>query len=479
MSFSDYKPSSYILWGIFTCYAILVLAGAFHHEPWADEAQAWLLVRDNSLAGILRILPTEGHPPLWYLLIFPIVKSGLPYESLKWFTAAIAIAAVYVFMFCSKIHVFIKLLLPFSYMLIFEYAVFGRSYCLVAFFLAVIVALYPQRFERPWLYALVVVGLFNTHILIFSFCFGLAMLFFIDAMQYKKLNGNIFAAIIATFIGGLYLLPYLMQDEMSGHFGKSITDHTKNIEVAITGAILIEGNKALAISLLLVLSLLLAQRPKAMLLGICGIAGVLYILGYKYNGTSRHFVMLFAILLGSYGIAGHYKEDKMNLRGIKQNLTEWGYLVLCVVIIMQAPVTIERYTLDKNYLYSDAKNMAAYIKSKFKKDDIIVAWPATSCLSILPYLPERKLFYAECQRFGTYFIYDTCFRSDRWMNPVDYGVKVAHETFPGQLDKLVFLFDYPVMPQSEKYLDLVYKTPEEVLRWDEAFYIYKFKRGVK
>jgi hypothetical protein len=472
--------TNWLLWLAFAVYIITIILGVTNHESWADEAQSWLIVRDNSLGEIFRILPSEGHPPLWYLILFPLAKSGAPYESIKWLTAFIAIAAIYILLFRTRLHLFVKLLIPFSYMFLVEYALFGRSYSLIAFFIAAIISLYPMRFEKPWLYALAVIGLFNTHILIFSFCAGLAGLYLLDGVQYKKLKGNVLGAFVAMSIGGAYLLPYLMQDKMTDHFGRFMTDHAAKIAGAITGGMVVEGNTPFSIVLFVIAVLLLIQRPKALLLAICGAGGVLYILGYRYGGTTRHFVMIFAILLGSYGIAEAYKEEGATfLKNIKQNLTEWGTYVLSIIIVCQLPVTFEKYTLDKEYLYSNSKNTAAFIKKNFKDDNIIVAWQATSCLSLLPYLPERKFYYAECQRFGTHYIYDSCFRSEEWMKPVDYGVKVAHEQFPDKVDKLVFLFNYPILPQSQKYLDLVYKTPEEILRWDETFYIYKFKAGVK
>ena len=44
-----------------------VLVSCFH-EPWFDEAQAWLIARSASLYEILFEIPHyEGHPQMWHL----------------------------------------------------------------------------------------------------------------------------------------------------------------------------------------------------------------------------------------------------------------------------------------------------------------------------------------------------------------------------------------------------------------------------
>ncbi len=43
-------------------YAVFVASAIAHHEPWADEAQAWQLARNVSLHGLLATyLHYEGH----------------------------------------------------------------------------------------------------------------------------------------------------------------------------------------------------------------------------------------------------------------------------------------------------------------------------------------------------------------------------------------------------------------------------------
>jgi hypothetical protein len=65
------------------------------------------------------------------------------------------------------------------------------------------------------------------------------------------------------------------------------------------------------------------------------------------------------------------------------------------------------------------------------------------------------------------------------MYAVDYAVKVAHDHYSGRLNNILFLFNYPVQERTLKFLDLKYQTSETPLLWEESFYVYKFKEGVK
>lgn len=461
---------------VFVFYAALVLLGTFHHESWADEAQAWLLVRDNSFLQLLKILPSEGHPPLWYLLILPFVKSGVPYESVKFLSAVISIAATGILLFRTNLHIIIKVLLPFSYYFIYGYAVFARSYCLILFFTAVIIWLYPLRFKKPLLYALCIIGLFNTHVLAFSFCFGLTLLFLADAIQQKLADKQIILCTIAMLAGGLYLLPYLGTHEMVSFFGTETANHYQRLLAAIDSA-LFPGHPLISLIIFSVLVFTMVQKPKAFILLLTGIAGILYILAFRYTGNEKHAGVLLLVFLCVCCIAEVYNTGPVFP---KLNLGKYNFIVLAIVLALQIPKGYSHYIADIHKPYSSSGAAAAYIKKHSLYDNIIVAYWAGSASALLPYMPGNIKFYnAECERYGTYQVYDSCYMKGIWRYPVDYAVKVAYNKFGDSLNKVVLLLHEPVMPQAEKYVDLIYTNPEPAIIWQENFYIYKFKSHVK
>ncbi|MCA9781739.1 MAG: hypothetical protein KC800_33705, partial [Candidatus Eremiobacteraeota bacterium] len=45
------------------------------HDMWFDELQAWGLVcTSRSPMELIGMIEPEGHPPLWYLLLYPLTR---------------------------------------------------------------------------------------------------------------------------------------------------------------------------------------------------------------------------------------------------------------------------------------------------------------------------------------------------------------------------------------------------------------------
>lgn len=130
-------------------YLLLVVFAVRSHEPWADEAQSWLLARDASLKHLWgSLLHYEGTPGLWQTLIHGLIRLGLPYSAYNFVPAMLSLAAVYLLLRYAPLPLFVRLALPFTYFLCYQYAVIARSYALIAPLLFAIAALYPQARER-------------------------------------------------------------------------------------------------------------------------------------------------------------------------------------------------------------------------------------------------------------------------------------------------------------------------------------------
>jgi hypothetical protein len=140
-------------WSIYlavSAYALLVALTVHFHEPWADEAQSWLLGRDASLADLWGgLLHYEGTPGLWQTLVHALIRLGLPYSAYNFVSAVLGLTAVWLLLRYAPLPLFIRILLPFTYYLCYQYAVVARSYALVAPLLFAIAALYTQALRKP------------------------------------------------------------------------------------------------------------------------------------------------------------------------------------------------------------------------------------------------------------------------------------------------------------------------------------------
>jgi hypothetical protein len=131
-------------------YGLLVTLTIPYHEPWADEAQSWLLARDASLAQLWgHLLHYEGTPGLWQTLVHALIRLGLPYSAYGFVSALLGLAAVVLLLRYAPLPLFIRILLPFTYYLCYQYAVIARSYALIPPLLFGVAAIYPNATRKP------------------------------------------------------------------------------------------------------------------------------------------------------------------------------------------------------------------------------------------------------------------------------------------------------------------------------------------
>jgi hypothetical protein len=119
-------------WCALLSYCTVVGIAVPFHEPWADEAQAWQMARSLSLGHLFKTyIRYEGSPGLWHFLLWILSRAGAGFTTLHWVCAAVAAVATGVLVFASPFPRYLKLALPFTYFLVFQYAVIARSYVLV------------------------------------------------------------------------------------------------------------------------------------------------------------------------------------------------------------------------------------------------------------------------------------------------------------------------------------------------------------
>jgi hypothetical protein len=132
---NEQRPRNPLLapeWIALALYAIVLAYAISDHEPWADEAQAWQLARSLSLPALFcKYIRYEGSPGLWHLILWMLNKAHVSYSGMHWFSGMLALAGTAVLVLRSPFPRYLKLSLPFTYFLLFQYAVVARSYVLI------------------------------------------------------------------------------------------------------------------------------------------------------------------------------------------------------------------------------------------------------------------------------------------------------------------------------------------------------------
>jgi hypothetical protein len=164
-------------------YVVVVAIAIRFHEPWSDEAQAWVIARDNSVWQILRYrLHYEGSPALWHLLVHCFQLLGGRYSLFDWFGACFAIGGVVVWLRWSPFPLPVRVLLPFTFFLQYQYAVIARGYTLFPLLAFTLCVLYRSRRNPLW-FALVAGLIANLTLQGTVFSFFIVALYCIDRRQ--------------------------------------------------------------------------------------------------------------------------------------------------------------------------------------------------------------------------------------------------------------------------------------------------------
>lgn len=187
--------------------AVLCLAIP-HYLPWEDEGRAWTAVRYFGFFDVIfRFLRYEGHPAIWYVILWPLANLHLPYVYLNWLSAACGACGIYFLLRYSPFPLYVRAVLPFGFALAYEYAVVARSYCLFPLFGFLIAHEYRQPVRCPVRMAIFLALLANlsVHGTIVTLAFGASYAWDMYrerrvaaapswSLQQARLAGGIFAA---------------------------------------------------------------------------------------------------------------------------------------------------------------------------------------------------------------------------------------------------------------------------------------------
>jgi hypothetical protein len=190
---------------LLTSTAIGGLAACFH-EPWADEAQAWLIARDLGIRGILHQMGYEGSPPLWHLLLWALLRLHLPYAALPAVSLTLVAFGMYIWLRWSPLPAPVRLLVPFAFYYQYQYAVVARSYALSTFLAFTAVALWRAKPIRVIPFGLVLALLAQTNMHGFAIAGGISCTFAWECIRDFRKQRPSRTQILQTIVAGLFVL---------------------------------------------------------------------------------------------------------------------------------------------------------------------------------------------------------------------------------------------------------------------------------
>ncbi|MBB6249788.1 hypothetical protein [Nitrospirillum iridis] len=127
----------------------LVAIGLWHHPLWFDELQNWRIILDSpTLPALFSNLKYEGHPSLWYLLLWALQWISVKPAMIKLAHWAVVSAAIAVVGYLAPLARRDRVLIMASYFMLYQWALISRNYAigmLMAFLYAWLECAHPRR----------------------------------------------------------------------------------------------------------------------------------------------------------------------------------------------------------------------------------------------------------------------------------------------------------------------------------------------
>ncbi len=158
--------SDWFALGVTACFFAVDLLVTLHHEMWRDELESWLIARQSgSIFDLVKNMRYEGHPPLWFLLLFVVTRFTKWVTAMQLLNVVIATGTAYLIAARSPFSKLQKILLCFGYFPLYEFGVISRNYGIGLFLLVWFCASYRPDRKQNWIIpALLLSLLANTSV---------------------------------------------------------------------------------------------------------------------------------------------------------------------------------------------------------------------------------------------------------------------------------------------------------------------------
>ncbi|MBO4556750.1 MAG: hypothetical protein J5706_08320, partial [Elusimicrobiales bacterium] len=194
-------------------YVLITLILVAHHEPFEDEVNVWMILRNLEGFAMWKHIFDDGNPPGFFMLLLPFVKSGLSYLSVKMICWLSCVMSVFLLNRFSPFPLFLNIIITFSAPMLYAYPVMARCYSLLPLLIILLAMFYP-RYNMPAedmkskreeirivIYLLVLAAIAQNHVIMFAFS-GLMFALFAYQNFYKaeERRASVIAAAFAVFI---------------------------------------------------------------------------------------------------------------------------------------------------------------------------------------------------------------------------------------------------------------------------------------
>ncbi len=339
------------------------------HEPWADEAETWLEVRDIPYFKLLfSQLRYDGHLPLWYSVVWvPQHLFHMPYAYFVFIGGVCAIAGLAVLVFLAPFPRPLRYVIAASFFFLYQYAVIARPYVLMPFLGFLAAHFYRRGLPRIYAFAVAIAILIqdSTYAAVIGVAFAsfYALQLILRWGTLSRVDRRRFfgaASIVASsvFFAILVLFPKSDSSLMAQAVQSSFSRHLQLVFEGLSGAF---ADTAIAAIALLLLASVWAFQRHALLLLLATVGGTSLEYGFV-RGYAHHqglITIAFVVFLWAAW------PDKVELSALPQ------FPKLCHTVMYAALLLTFAWHCSWSYRavrgdwtgpYSGAKDAAQYLK---------------------------------------------------------------------------------------------------------------------
>jgi hypothetical protein len=436
----DFSPKKELLFAFTVTVFFLCYAGfaTIHHEMWRDEMQSWLICRDSpSIFSVFNNIRYEGHPSLWFLLIWPLAHLTRDPSSIQVLNLLIAAVAVFVASLFAPASRTIRALAAFGYFPVYEYGSIARNYSIGVLGVILFCTMFPYRYKRPLALGMILFATANTSVHACILTIAALVIWAADlitkpwgpAEKFKRGRGLAIAAggiivaatqmypppdtgfsaawqiapdfgnimqVIQTVVKGYLPLPKLgpgfWQSELLASFIPNYVGFSSFV----------------GISILLFVCLSLIRRPLALTYYLISSFGLILFFYVKHLGYLRHHGFLFVAFITALWLRALTEPVRLPRhadsvgRMAEQRLRFVLYFILIINVIGGSIAATNEY----RYIFSAAKDTSELIREKGLERFPLVADEDFSTIAVIGYLDAAQAYYPRGRRYGSFIIWD-------------------------------------------------------------------------
>lgn len=466
--------------GIFIFYCVLTGYSINHHELWGDELHSWNIAKaSNSFADLLSNTRYEGHPPLWYTILWTVSKFTHHPGSIQVIHLVIACLIAFLVLFFSPFPLLTKLLIPFGYFFLFEYSVLCRNYAigiLMAFCICIIMS---RNFKgKTVLYYCLLFLLSNSHLLALVLAASIHLYFLFSLKEQGKSKRSLLVHVLtsmAIFIPSVFFILPPSDSSLNTNFWlsrwsanqlfsilqaplRSFIPIPKWSEYHFWDTNFLVGKTTnwfipiISGTLILLASIVLKKNKKSLYLFLCNFLLIVLLSFIIPFTNARHVGFIFiGFLVALWFYCEHQKLDKSS------------HLIVLLLLAFQLIGGVIAVTKDVKYPFSNSSRVIDLLKQVSPKEKIVTDY---WCLNNLVAFTDRSYYCVDLQREATFLLWNSELKSalnrtDRYnigiaafldresLNKV-HMLSIQSPERISQLDtRLPILFDIKIIDKSE------------------------------